>query len=372
MCWKNHSEISLVAYLYFLLILRYIADMMTLRGCFCRRVEMLRARGELVTAENYRSGWRSVSKFLGGEAAVFRLSSITEEWVREYVEWLDEHRNLKPGTIDYYFRCLRALYRYAVKKRVLSPAQDPFTGLCPSVPPTCKRTLSEEDLYKIVEFSQRGDIKKTWQQACDVFLFLFYARGMCFVDVYNLKWSNLYGNYINYHRSKTEAPLQVKIVPEIAGLLDKYTDSDSDYVFPFLRENRRREGEICEKSALRRLNRGLEQVRQALGITQTLTTYVARHTWASMVEACGMNTAIISQGLGHSSEQVTRTYMRGMPSRLIDNANEEMLNCTVRQEQNRKKKQEEPESQEKKKKNRKKCHSLFKKGTLHRIRLIQP
>lgn len=61
-----------------------------------------------------------------------------------------------------------------------------------------------------------------------------------------------------------------------------------------------------------------------------LTTYVARHSWASLIEECGMSIAIISQGMGHGSERVTKTYMRGMPSRVIDNANEEMLNRLIR------------------------------------------
>lgn len=72
-----------------------------------------------------------------------------------------------------------------------------------------------------------------------------------------------------------------------------------------------------------------------------------------------MNTSIISQGLGHSSERVTRIYMKGMPSHVIDNANEEMLNRLVR----RKKK--------KKKGKNKKCPFLGKKETRHRINFRQ-
>ena len=344
--------------------------MITLRGYFCRQVEMLLGRGKSVTAQNYHSAWRMVSKYLGSQAAVFRLSAITEEWVRGYVEWLFARGNLKPGSINYYFRCLCALYRRAVKERIISPVRDPFTGLRPTVPPTCKRTLSEEDLCKIVGYSTRPGVRKTRSQACDVFLFLFYTRGMCFVDVYNLKKSNINGDYICYSRSKTEAPLQVKIIPEVRALIDKYADAESDYLFPFLRENRRGEGEVSEKSALRRLNRGLEQVGKELGITQILTTYVARHTWASMVESCGMNTAVISQGLGHGSERVTRIYMKGMPSLVIDKANEEMLNQTVRLRRKRKKERGNLKNKEEEEKKKKKCHLLSKKGTLHRIRLI--
>ena len=337
--------------------------MMTLRGYFSRHVDILRSNGKETTALNYWSAWRMVSKYLGGQAGKFRLSAITEEWVRGYLRWLYARGNLKPSSINFYFRCVCALYGYAVKEKLISPVRNPFAGLCPTVPPTCKRTLSETDLCKIVSYSGCSDAKKTRLQACDIFLFLFYTRGMCFVDVYNLKKSNINGDYICYSRSKTEAPLQVKIIPEVRVLIDKYADAESDYLFPFLRENRRGEGEISEKSALRRLNRGLVQLGKELGFTRPLTTYVARHSWASMVESCGMNTAVISQGLGHSSERVTRIYMKGMPSHVIDKANEEMLNQTVRLRQKRNKGLKNLKNKERRKKIKGKRHLLGKKGT---------
>ncbi|GKG76008.1 hypothetical protein DXA15_24610 [Parabacteroides sp. AM58-2XD] len=57
---------------------------------------------------------------------------------------------------------------------------------------------------------------------------------------------------------------------------------------------------------------------------------MARYTWATLVESSGTATAIISQALGHSSERVTRIYMKGMPSHVIDETNEEMLNVLIR------------------------------------------
>ena len=87
---------------------------------------------------------------------------------------------------------------------------------------------------------------------------------------------------------------------------------------------------MTEQSALRRINRNLGSLGKELGLAHPLTTYVARHTWATLVEACGTATAIISQSLGHSSERVTRTYMKGLPSHVIDDVNDEMLNLFIR------------------------------------------
>lgn len=158
-------------------------------------------------------------------------------------------------------------------------------------------------------------------------MFLFYARGMCFVDVFSLRYDSINGEYICYKRSKTSAPLQVKIVPEMKMIMERYRESDNPYVFLFTKELvwwKR----YFRKSSLRRINRQLGKIGEMLGLK--LTTYVARHSWASLIEECGMSIAIISQGMGHGSERVTKTYMRGMPSRVIDNANEEMLNRLIR------------------------------------------
>lgn len=331
-----------------------MAKTVTLFFYFRRHIEGMCSSGKGVTASNYQSAWRMVSKYLGKRAGRFRLSAITEEWVQGYADWLSKRGNLKAGSVNFYLRYLRALYEHARKEKFIACCgENPFKGFCPSVPPTSKRSLSEEDLDKLVGYGERSGVKAGRLRACDVFLFLFYTRGMCFVDVYNLKKSDIYGDYIYYKRSKTGVSLQVKIVPEVRALIEKYSNAESEYVFPFLRENKRGGVELSEKSSLRRLNRQLKQVGEELGIIQPLTTYVARHSWASMVESCGTNTSIISQGLGHSSERVTLIYMKGMPSRVIDEANEEMLDRKIRKKRG------------KKKNKNKKCPFLSKKETMY-------
>lgn len=335
-----------------------MVKMMTLSSYFATYIGRLAYGGKEKTALNYRSTWNMVSRYLGWKAAGFLLTEITDEWVHRYSEWLAAHEHLKPGSIDFYIRNLSALYGHAVREKLVdNNGRNPFRGIRPAVPVTAKRALADEDIRKLIAYTGSGSSRRSGIQARDVFLFLFYTRGMCFVDVFNLRKSDIYGVYIYYKRSKTGAALQVKIIPEVKKLIEKYSTPESEYIFPFLHQKLRGSGEVNEHSVLRRLNRNLAAIGKELGITLTLTTYVARHTWASLTEACGTNTSIISQGLGHSSERVTRIYMKGMPSHVIDNANEEMLNRLVR----RKKK--------KRKDKNKKCLFLCKKGTSYRIRL---
>ena len=326
----------------------------------------VRAAGHVHTASNYESALRSVQKYLGTNAGGFPLSEVEPSWVEGYAAYLKTRHSLKAGSANCYFRNLRAVYNKAVKEGIIPPpAVAPFRGVTIPVPPTAKRTLSVEDMRKVVEAGLSAGLpsgmKNKLVRARDIFLFLFYARGMCFVDVFNLRKENVHGDYIGYSRSKTGVALQVKITPEMKELMERYEEDGSPYLFPFLREKLRGSGGgICCKSALRRINRHLGKLGGMLGISHPVTTYSARHTWASLLESCGVNTSVISQGLGHSSERVTRIYMKGMPSHLLDGANERMLDCFLR---DKKKKEWEIN---------KKCPLLCKKETIHKPSFLYP
>ena len=315
------------------------------------------AAGRMHTASNYKSALSSVQKYLGEDASGFLLAEVVPSWVEGYVAYLKMQQNLKAGSVNCYFRNLRAVYNKAVKEGILPPPDtSPFRGVFLPVPPTAKRTLSVVDMRKIADDGLPDGLssgtKNNLVRARDIFLFLFYARGMCFVDIFNLRKENVHGNYIGYSRSKTGVALQVKITPEMKLLMDRYEEAGTPYLFPFLREKLRGSGSsVCCKSSLRRINRHLGKLGEMLGISNLVTTYSARHTWASLLESCGVNTAVISQGLGHSSERVTRIYMKGMPSHVLDGANEQMLDYFLRN--NRKKERDK----------NKKCPLLCKKGT---------
>ena len=299
----------------------YFADV------FKDQIEHIKKSRSHFTAENYRNVYRSVCSFMGNKADEFRIGDLTDLWLNAYIMYIQGNGNMSLSSVDNYCRVLRAVYNKAVKVYSIPIGTNhPFTNIRFPVPATLKRSLVKEGLLEIIDLDLTG--QKALSRARDLFLFLFYARGMCFVDVFNLRYDVISGGYISYRRSKTSAPLQVKIVDEMKQIMDRYRESGNLYVFPFLRRNQYSGKSISEKSSLRRINRQLGKIGKMLGFP--LTTYVARHSWASLIEECGMSIAIISQGMGHSSERVTKTYMKGMPSHVIDNANEEMLNRLIR------------------------------------------
>lgn len=329
---------------------------MLLNELFKQQIDLKQKHSSRFTAANYLNTKHSVMRFVGDEADQFRVGEMTPDWMSDYVNNMQQQQHLSPGSADFYYRTLRAVYNNSVKQhQIPAPQEDLFKDIKITVPVTLKRALSVEEIIQLMEVDLSENKEK--ERARNFFLFLFFTRGMCFIDAFNLKKSDLSGGYIYYNRSKTNAPLSVQIIPEIQKLIDYFDEEDSPYIFPALHRNcYKKDSEVVEQTALRRTNRCLRRLGVELGFNIVLTTYVARHSWATLAEACGMNTGVISQALGHCSERVTKTYMKGMPSSLIDAANIAIINLLMN-------------GGAKKKKKSKRCLALCKNETSVNVNL---
>ena len=152
-------------------------------------------------------------------------------------------------------------------------------------------------------------------------MFSFFCRGMSFVDIVFLKKRAISNGVIGYFRHKTDQWLQVSLTPQLRAILDKY-DSDSAYVFPVLDGADDWQLHRQYRTVLERVNRNLKRLGSICGINAILTTYVARHTWATLAKELGTPTAVISEGLGHTTEKTTRIYLKEFDHKVVDKVNE--------------------------------------------------
>lgn len=157
----------------------------------------------------------------------------------------------------------------------------------------------------------------------DMFLFSFASRGMAFVDMAYLKNNDIRDGYINYCRHKTGHPLSIRIEPCMQDILDRWCSPHSIYVFPIIRSM----GSTAFReyqNGLSAYNKALRCIAKQVGYTN-LSSYSARHTWASAAHNSGIPISVIQEGMGHSSEQVTRIYLTQLSNTIIDNANHRLL-----------------------------------------------
>ena len=145
-------------------------------------------------------------------------------------------------------------------------------------------------------------------------------------------------NVLSYRRRKTGRALTVSLTPEAMQMVRMVANRnpDSPYLFPILQSEEGTEAAYREyQSALRAFNQRLAVLRQCLGMQSALSTYAARHTWATMAYHCEIHPGIISEAMGHSSITVTETYLKPFSNRKIDEANQRVISfvrsgaCTV-------------------------------------------
>ena len=272
----------------------------------------------LRTLENYRSAISKVREFAGDNWQHLTVAAITRQWTDNFTRWLQQQHADKPQTVDFYLRTFRAVYRHALNLTESTANAQPFGGPRPGGSFSAKRALKRDDMLKILSPELREKLKPRQIEALDVLVFIFYSRGMAFQDVYRLRWSMIFDGHIRYKRSKTGALIDVEVVPELEEIMRRYHRKDSPYVLPFLHESRKGNTgkELSEKSALRRINRAVYNI---IGDVK-LTTYVLRHTWATLMLEDGSQVEVISQCMGHSSIRTTQIYLSRISSRKIDKA----------------------------------------------------
>lgn len=281
-----------------------------------------RKAGKEGTAAAYASSLNSFRLFLGNKDV--NVSDVTPKLVRCYGDFLAENR-ISDNTVAYYMRNLKAVYNRIVSDGFKRDCEYPFKEIRTTIGKTPKRALDRETLLRIATL-EFDPVKESFMElARDIFMFSFYCRGSAFVDIIHLKTSDIISGVIVFHRQKSRQLIRVTVIPQLEELIHKY-DNDTEYVFPVLDVNGPVPLYKQYKQALQRINYGLKAVGKHIGLDYPLTTYLARHTWATLVKNLGIPVSVISEGLGHTSERTTLIYLKEFDTDVLDKVNEEVAN----------------------------------------------
>ena len=278
----------------------------------------LRKIGKVRTAGTYQSALNSFERYLNNRGDV-SLDALDSNQMIAYESWL-KGNGICPNTSSYYMRNLRAIYNRAVEQGFVAQ-QNPFKHVYTGIDKTRKRAVSLDVVREIRDLNLT---KKSLVFARDIFLFSFYTRGMSFVDMAFLKKKDLQNGILTYRRHKTGQQLFIKWEKPMQELIDKYDTSDIPYLLPIIRNNGMDEWHQYQNEA-HRINRNLKHIGKQMGLGIPLTTYVARHAWASIAQSKNVSLSVISEALGHDSEQTTRIYLASLDTSVVDKANSLIL-----------------------------------------------
>lgn len=226
------------------------------------------------------------------------------------------------NTVSTYLRALRATYNRAVDKHLAPYVPRLFKHVYTGTRADKKRALDAKDMALVFNSWKENDPLLNKTQG--LFMLMFLLRGLPFVDLAYMHKKDLQGNTITYHRRKTGRQLTVMIPPEAMKLIEIYMDTNphSPYLFSIINGIEGSMEAYQEyQRALRIFNHQLTLLAETLKIHSSLSSYTARHTWATLAYHCEVHPGIISEAMGHSSILVTETYLKPFNANKINEAN---------------------------------------------------
>jgi integrase/recombinase XerD len=266
------------------------------------------------TIINYRTAVNSFRSFLHGDD--IPLSALTNEKVLFFREHLID-KGISENTASCYIRSLRSLYKKYYENKSKNSVF-PFSGVPLGNYRTVKRPISMEEMKSIKDLDLKEGTPVYFVR--DLLLFSFSACGMPMIDMAFLEKSNIRDGKIIYNRHKTGQTVVIKVLPIMQMIIDRYSAQDSKYVFPILSRMSRYGKPRKYSSILCRYNYYLRKLGEDAGVSIRLSSYVARHTWATMAFSIGIDINVISRALGHTSTRTTMIYINSIEDKKVFDA----------------------------------------------------
>jgi transposase len=272
-------------------------------------------------AAAYKSTRSSLAKFISRPDV--RMSEVDSAFVRRYEDFLYSN-GASGNTVSYYLRNLRSLYNQAVTDGYHPRGEYPFAKAQTRPAKTVKRALSRTDMQNLADLNLENEPELEFTR--DLYLFSFYAQGMAFVDIVLLKKTDICNGVLTYSRHKSKQLIRIVVTPQMQGVIDKY-NTENEYLFPII-SGEYASGYQKYRLALGRINRHLKKIAVVADIKVPLTTYTARHTWATLARDYGAPISVISAGLGHTSEEMTRVYLKDFDVSMLNQVNSIVTNLS--------------------------------------------
>lgn len=285
----------------------------TLNIAYKNKINSQIESGAIGNSTVYSCSFKHLEKYAGEKIA---FDAITVNWLKKY-----EKNMLAEGksytTISIYLRCLRAILNEAKSVGIIKEAQYPFGRGKYEIPigKGRKMALTLQQIKQVITYTDGSEATEHYR---DLWFFSYLCNGININDLLKLKFSNIEGDEIFFYRSKTihtskeKKEIGASLTPEMKKIIDRWGNPDknpNNYVFSFLDgyttplEQKKRIQDVT-----RRINKRLKMIGDALGISG-ISTYTARHSFASVLKRSGANIAYISESLGHSDLKTTENYL---------------------------------------------------------------
>ncbi|WP_289763497.1 site-specific integrase [uncultured Duncaniella sp.] len=290
----------------------------TPNNLFCVWLEKFANNKNGRTKQIYLATLERIKKFKPKEYATLTFEDMNLEWLTNFNLFLAKTSPAKNAR-NIHFRNIRAVFNYAIDNEATSAY--PFRKFKLKYEETRKRSMPVESLRKIMT----ADIDHHLEKYRDFFMLSFYLIGMNVVDICHA--TEIADGRLQYRRAKTHKLYSIKLEPEAAAIISKYAGEGQ--LLNYLDHHK------SYRTFYNCLVRGLNEVKNALnsiddGITfNELTSYWARHTWATIASDLDIPDATIAAALGHSYGNSTSAIYINFNMRKVDEANRRVIDWVL-------------------------------------------
>lgn len=288
---------------------------------------IVKQKDRKATVEGYNNTLIKIGTFAELESLTFAM--ITPSWLRQFEQHM-KSQELAVNTIFTHFRNLRAVFNRAIDDEVIGQECYPFRKFKIKTERTQKRSLAVEQLCVFRDY----DCQEHQRRYRDIFMLMFYLLGINSVDLLGLK--EIRDGRVEFRRAKTGRLYSIKIEPEAMEIIQRYRGEE--YLLSVLDDYSN------HKDFLHRMNKNLQQIgdvemvdnaakdpqfvkrnkKKLTPLFPELTTYWARHSWATIAAGLDIPKETIAAALGHGGNTVTDIYI-DFDQRKVDEANRKVI-----------------------------------------------
>ncbi|MCF0060102.1 site-specific integrase [Dyadobacter chenwenxiniae] len=285
----------------------------------------------------YRSARQSMIRYITDEGLTSKVNPklpmkmITTDFLNRYEKYMltrggtdktgKARRPVKMTTVAYYTKCFSDVLQRALEDKVIPETNFPIGKRGYKIPKgrKPKKALDSAVISKILRFDHPNQDR---MHARDMWAFSYYCNGINFADICRLRWSNFSKDLtrISFVRNKTKDTKEekgltvvIRLLPQVKQIIERWAapkNSATDYVFDFISvEMTEREKTYQVRKTINQVNYQMALIAKELGIESDVTTYVARHSFATTLLRSDVPLPFISQSLGHSSLSTTQDYL---------------------------------------------------------------
>jgi len=292
-----------------------IGNRCEMRHQFQLYINELRDDDKIKTAMMYGHALRSFVAFRGN----VMLQDVDDKYLGKYETWM-ERNGRSVSTASMYLRSLRCIYNRAIRFKALHERFYPFKDYSCASNVKTKDALYPEQVQAWWQYVPENSAQDRYK---DYWFFAYCCSGMNMRDICDLRWRQIQGDRLTFYRSKTSRTnksskeIVVFLNDEAKAIIGKHgskTNQPDEYVFPIF-QGAKTEVERVDRLMFfqRSASRVLHRIGVKLGFDTGLKLGIARHSFATRLKMDGVNTASISEMLGHSSQNVTEHYLASIP-----------------------------------------------------------